>query len=98
MSDDINSVAILVRREIEALLAVPLIEGFIEEFGRDNGETRRSLNIRRGNQIGLEQNKNGDVQGNEADCNKLESDFCQGIIVVERNKHLMMPFGELFSN
>jgi hypothetical protein len=35
MGDDINSVGILVRREIEALLAVPLIGGFMEEFGRE---------------------------------------------------------------
>ena len=35
MSDDINSVDILVRREIEALLAAPLIEGFMGEVGRE---------------------------------------------------------------
>ena len=35
MSDAVNRIPILVRREIEALLAVPLIEGFIEEFGRE---------------------------------------------------------------
>lgn len=34
MSDDIHSVDNLVRREIEALLAVPLLNSFIEEFGR----------------------------------------------------------------
>jgi len=31
---DINSVPIIIRREIEALIAVPLIKAFIEEFGR----------------------------------------------------------------
>jgi len=35
MGDNINSVGILVRREIEALLAVPLVRGFMEEFGRE---------------------------------------------------------------
>ena len=35
MSDDIESVGILIRREIEALLAVPLIRGFMEEVGRE---------------------------------------------------------------
>jgi hypothetical protein len=32
---DINKVSTIIRREIEALIAVPLIEAFIEEFGRD---------------------------------------------------------------
>jgi hypothetical protein len=32
---DINSVPLLVRREIEALIAAPLIRAFIEEFGRE---------------------------------------------------------------
>ena len=35
MSEDINSVSILVRREIEALITVPLIKAFSEELGRD---------------------------------------------------------------
>ena len=35
MSEDINSVSILVRREIEALIAAPLIKAFIEELGRE---------------------------------------------------------------
>jgi hypothetical protein len=35
MGDDLHSVGILVRREIEALLAVPLIRGFMEEVGRE---------------------------------------------------------------
>ena len=32
---DINSVPLLIRREIEALIAAPLIKAFIEEFGRE---------------------------------------------------------------
>ena len=32
---DINSVPIIIRREIEALIAAPLIKAFIEEFGRE---------------------------------------------------------------
>jgi len=35
MGEDINSVSILVRREIEALMAAPLIKAFMEEFGRE---------------------------------------------------------------
>jgi len=35
MGEDLNSVSILLRREIEALIAVPLIKAFAEEFGRD---------------------------------------------------------------
>lgn len=34
-SMDIDSVPIIVRREIEALIAVPLIKAFIEEFGEE---------------------------------------------------------------
>lgn len=34
MSDDINSVPILLRREIEALMAAPLIKAFSDEFGK----------------------------------------------------------------
>lgn len=34
-ASDINSVPTLTRREIEALIAVPLIKAFVEEFGRD---------------------------------------------------------------
>jgi fumarate reductase iron-sulfur subunit len=33
--DDINEIPILLRREIEARIAGPLIEAFIEEFGRE---------------------------------------------------------------
>jgi len=33
MTEDINSVSILVRREIEALITAPLIKAFAEEFG-----------------------------------------------------------------
>jgi fumarate reductase iron-sulfur subunit len=32
---DINTVPILIRREIEALIGAPLIKAFIEEFGRE---------------------------------------------------------------
>jgi hypothetical protein len=32
---DINSVPIIIRREIEALIAAPLIKAFMEEFGRE---------------------------------------------------------------
>jgi fumarate reductase iron-sulfur subunit len=32
---DINSVPLIVRREIEALIAAPLIKAFIEKFGRE---------------------------------------------------------------
>jgi predicted hydrocarbon binding protein len=32
---DINSVPIIIRREIEALIAAPLIKAFIKEFGRE---------------------------------------------------------------
>jgi hypothetical protein len=35
MGPDINSVPIIVRREIEALIAAPLIKSFIEKFGRE---------------------------------------------------------------
>ena len=35
MTEDINSVSILVRREIEALIAAPLIQAFAEEFGEE---------------------------------------------------------------
>jgi fumarate reductase iron-sulfur subunit len=35
MGDDINSVSILVRREIEALIAAPLIKAYMEEFGKE---------------------------------------------------------------
>ena len=35
MNNDISEVGILVRREIEALMAVPLIEAFSEETGRE---------------------------------------------------------------
>jgi hypothetical protein len=35
MGEDINRVSILERREIEALIAVPLINAYVEEFGRD---------------------------------------------------------------
>lgn len=33
--EDINSVPIIIRREIEALITAPLIKAFIEEFGRE---------------------------------------------------------------
>ncbi len=33
--EDINSVPIIIRREIEALIAAPLIKAFIEKFGRE---------------------------------------------------------------
>jgi len=35
VSMDINTVPLLIRREIEALIAAPLIRAFIEEFGRE---------------------------------------------------------------
>ena len=35
MGDDVNSVSILVRREIEALIAAPLIKAFMDELGRE---------------------------------------------------------------
>ncbi len=35
MAQDINSVNILVRREIEALIAAPIIKAFMEEFGNE---------------------------------------------------------------
>lgn len=35
MSEDINSVPILIRREIEALIAAPLLKAFTEEFGQE---------------------------------------------------------------
>ncbi len=35
MSEDINSVSMLVRREIEALISVPLLKAFIEAFGKE---------------------------------------------------------------
>ena len=35
MGEDINRVSILERREIEALIAVPLIKAYVEEFGRN---------------------------------------------------------------
>jgi hypothetical protein len=44
MGEDTNSVSILVRREIEALIAVPLIQAFSEEFGGDKAlETARKV-------------------------------------------------------
>lgn len=33
--EDINDVPMLIRREIEGLIAVPIIKAFIEEFGRE---------------------------------------------------------------
>jgi len=33
--EDINSVPIIIRREIEALIAAPLIKAFIEQYGRE---------------------------------------------------------------
>ncbi len=35
MNEDINSVSMLVRREIEALISVPILKAFIAEFGRE---------------------------------------------------------------
>ena len=35
MGTDMSQVSILTRREIEALIAVPLIKAFIEEFGKE---------------------------------------------------------------
>ena len=35
MDNDINSVSVLVRREIEALIAAPLIKTFMDELGRE---------------------------------------------------------------
>jgi len=35
MGEDIKSVSMLVRREIEALIAVPLLQGFSETFGKE---------------------------------------------------------------
>ena len=35
MSEDINSVGMLVRREIEALISVPILKAFIAEFGKE---------------------------------------------------------------
>jgi hypothetical protein len=35
MGNDINSVSLLVRREIEALIAAPLIKAYIEAFGSE---------------------------------------------------------------
>lgn len=35
MSEDIDSVNILVRREIEALITVPILQAFIEAFGKE---------------------------------------------------------------
>lgn len=39
MTEDINSVSMLVRREIESLIAGPMIKAFIEEFGIQKTET-----------------------------------------------------------
>ena len=39
MPEDINSVPILVRREIEAQIAAPMIRAFSEKFGRKEAET-----------------------------------------------------------
>ena len=38
MTQDINNVDLIVRREIEALIASPLIEAFSEEFGKEASE------------------------------------------------------------
>jgi len=35
MNDEINSVGMLVRREIEALITVPMLKAFIAEFGKE---------------------------------------------------------------
>ena len=35
MAEDINSVSTLIRREIEALIAAPLIKAYVDELGRD---------------------------------------------------------------
>jgi len=35
MNDEINSVSMLVRREIEALITVPMLKAFIAEFGKE---------------------------------------------------------------
>lgn len=35
MAQDINSVDLIVRREIEALIASPLIEAYSQEFGKE---------------------------------------------------------------
>jgi len=39
MTEDINNVSMLVRREIESLIAGPMIKAFIEEFGIQKTET-----------------------------------------------------------
>lgn len=38
MAEDINSVNMLVRREIESLIAGPMIKAFSEEFGKEKSE------------------------------------------------------------
>lgn len=38
MSGDINSVPILVRREIEALIAAPIMQAFTETIGKEDTE------------------------------------------------------------
>ncbi len=43
MDEDINSVSMLARREIEALISVPMLKAFIEEFGKE-----KTLEIARG--------------------------------------------------
>ena len=50
---DIDSISLIIRREIEALIAVPLIKAFIKEFGRERtiGTVRkiiRSLGLKSG--------------------------------------------------
>jgi len=39
VTEDINNVSMLVRREIESLIAGPMIKAFIEEFGKQKTET-----------------------------------------------------------
>lgn len=53
---DINSVPLIVRREIEALIAAPLIKAFMARFGRDavvevTGEVIRTLALQAGEQM-----------------------------------------------
>lgn len=44
MAQDINSIDLIVRREIEALIAAPLIRGFMEAFGDEAAlETARKV-------------------------------------------------------
>ncbi|MCD4677503.1 MAG: L-2-amino-thiazoline-4-carboxylic acid hydrolase [Desulfobacula sp.] len=53
MSNDINTVEMLVRREIEALIAVPLIKAFIKEFGKEKSlQTAREVIIDMAKQSG----------------------------------------------